>query len=102
MGNKRKFQQPDSYGEKASSKRCIIEDDGASKGNPRKAGAGVVLRDENGDVIRRITEGLGKATRNEAEYRALTRGLKCAQDNGFDNVRVRGDSYLVKNQALGR
>ncbi|KAK4850118.1 hypothetical protein QYF36_003976 [Acer negundo] len=36
--------------------RCIIEFDGSSKGNPRKAGAGVVVRDENGDVICRVSK----------------------------------------------
>ncbi|KAK1568385.1 hypothetical protein Q3G72_023885 [Acer saccharum] len=51
---------------------------------------GVVVRQKNGDV------GWAKATSNEAEYRALTKGLKCAVDDGFDDVR--GDSELVTKQ----
>lgn len=30
---------------------CIIEFDGASKGNPGKAGAGVILRNLDGSVV---------------------------------------------------
>lgn len=30
---------------------CILEFDGASKGNPGKAGAGAVLRAEDGSVV---------------------------------------------------
>ena len=41
-------------------------------------------------------KGWAKATSNEAEYRALTKGLKCAVDDGFDDVR--GDSELVTKQ----
>ncbi|KAK0585878.1 hypothetical protein LWI29_035563 [Acer saccharum] len=48
--------------------------------------------------IRRVSEGLGKATSNETEYRALTRGQKCALDDGFEGVRVQGDSKLVRKQ----
>ncbi|KAK2663195.1 hypothetical protein Ddye_001769 [Dipteronia dyeriana] len=79
-------------------RQCIIEFDRFPKGNPRKAGAGVIVHDENGDVIHQVSEGLEKATSNEVEYRALTRGLKCALDDGFDGVRVRGDSKLVRKQ----
>ncbi|KAK4845678.1 hypothetical protein QYF36_007724 [Acer negundo] len=92
--------QPASFGEKSSSKLCIIEFDGSSKGNPGKAGAGVVMRDKSGDLIHRVSEGLGKATGKEAEYRSLARGLKCALDDGFDDVHVRGESELVTKQAL--
>ncbi|KAI9178117.1 hypothetical protein LWI28_022912 [Acer negundo] len=90
--------QPASFGEKSSSKLCIIEFDGSSKGNPGKAGAGVVMRDKSGDLIHRVSEGLGKATGKEAEYRSLARGLKCALDDGFDDVHVRGESELVTKQ----
>lgn len=30
---------------------CTLEFDGASKGNPGPAGAGAVLRDQNGNVV---------------------------------------------------
>ncbi|KAF8103736.1 hypothetical protein N665_0185s0010 [Sinapis alba] len=75
---------------------CNIEFDGASKGNPGKAGAGAVIR-ASGDnsVLFYLREGVGTATNNVAEYRALILGLKSALDKGFKNVRVQGDSMLV-------
>ncbi|XP_026659122.1 uncharacterized protein LOC103703834 isoform X5 [Phoenix dactylifera] len=69
--------------------------DGASKGNPGKAGAGAVLRTEDGTVVSRLREGLGDATCNVAEYRALILGLKYALKKGFKQIHVQGDSKLI-------
>ncbi|KAJ6825123.1 uncharacterized protein M6B38_299185 [Iris pallida] len=74
---------------------CIIEFDGASKGNPGKAGAGAVLRTADGSVVSRVREGLGIATNNVAEYRALILGMKYALKKGFQQIQVQGDSRLV-------
>ncbi|CAD6212800.1 unnamed protein product [Miscanthus lutarioriparius] len=79
----------------------ILHFDGASKGNPGKAGAGAVLMTEDGRVVSRIHEGLGVTTNNAAEYRALTLGLKEAIDHGFESIKVYGDSKLVTNQVNG-
>ncbi|KAL6619858.1 hypothetical protein ACP70R_034997 [Stipagrostis hirtigluma subsp. patula] len=77
---------------------CILEFDGASKGNPGKAGAGAIIRRLDGSVIARLREGLGIATNNVAEYRALILGLKYAAKKGFKYIRAQGDSKLVCNQ----
>nr|XP_029119109.1 uncharacterized protein LOC105057868 isoform X2 [Elaeis guineensis] len=69
--------------------------DGASKGNPGKAGAGAILRAEDGTVIARLREGLGVTTNNVAEYRALILGMKYALKKGYKQIRVQGDSNLV-------
>jgi len=74
---------------------CTIEFDGASKGNPGKAGAGAVLRASDNSVLFYLREGVGNATNNVAEYRALLLGLRSALDKGFKNVHVLGDSMLV-------
>ncbi|KAK3199763.1 hypothetical protein Dsin_023178 [Dipteronia sinensis] len=74
---------------------CILEFDGASKGNPGQAGARVVLRAEDGNVVWRIRQGVGIAAYNVAEYRALILGLKYALQKGFKHIRVHGDSMLV-------
>ena len=50
--------------------------DGASKGNPGPAGIGVVVKDGEGRVIRRLARSIGEATNNTAEYRALLEALK--------------------------
>uniref|UniRef100_K4AMT4 RNase H type-1 domain-containing protein n=2 Tax=Setaria TaxID=4554 RepID=K4AMT4_SETIT len=79
----------------------ILHFDGASKGNPGKAGAGAVLMTEDGRVISRLREGLGVVTNNVAEYRGLILGLKYAIRHGFKRIKVHGDSQLVCNQVNG-
>ncbi|XP_015648428.1 uncharacterized protein [Oryza sativa Japonica Group] len=81
-----------------SSLSCLLEFDGASKGNPGKAGAGAVIRRLDGTVIAQLREGLGIATNNAAEYRALILGLTYAAKKGFKYIRAQGDSKLVCNQ----
>ncbi|KAL3824242.1 hypothetical protein ACJIZ3_020271 [Penstemon smallii] len=110
--------QPSSSGEETSSepmtkkksqeapwsdygRSCTLEFDGASKGNPGPAGAGAILRSDDGSSICRLREGLGIVTNNVAEYRAFILGLKFALDKGFSNVQVRGDSKLVCMQIQG-
>ncbi|KAH9739819.1 RNase H domain-containing protein [Citrus sinensis] len=80
---------------------CTLEFDGASKGNPGQAGAGAVLRAEDGNVVYRLREGVGIATNNVAEYRALILGLKYALQKGYKHIRVQGDSKLVCMQIQG-
>ncbi|KAK3223253.1 hypothetical protein Dsin_010278 [Dipteronia sinensis] len=74
---------------------CFIQFDGASKGNPGPAGAAAVLRTGDGNLICKLREGVGIATNNVAEYRALILGLKYALEKGYTNINVQGDSKLV-------
>lgn len=83
-------------------KSCIIEFDGASKGNPGLAGAGAILRATDGSEIWRLREGVGLATNNVAEYCAVILGLRTALEKGFQHVHVRGDSQLVCCQIQGK
>ncbi|XP_024962658.1 uncharacterized protein LOC112502867 isoform X3 [Cynara cardunculus var. scolymus] len=80
---------------------CILEFDGAAKGNPGPAGAGAVLRAIDGSLVYRLREGLGVATNNAAEYRAVILGLRYALERGFRHIRVQGDSKLVCMQVNG-
>lgn len=80
---------------------CILLFDGASKGNPGQAGAGAVLRAEDGSMVCRLREGVGIATNNVAEYRAVLLGLKHALKKGYKHIRVQGDSKLVCMQIQG-
>ncbi|KAL2543125.1 RNase H family protein [Abeliophyllum distichum] len=82
-------------------RNCTLEFDGASKGNPGQAGAGAVLRSNDGSLICRLREGLGIATNNVAEYRGIILGLKYALGKGFTGIQVRGDSNLVCMQIQG-
>ncbi|XP_004291837.1 PREDICTED: uncharacterized protein LOC101312118 [Fragaria vesca subsp. vesca] len=80
---------------------CTLQFDGASKGNPGTAGAGAVLRADDGTLICKLREGLGVATNNVAEYRAVILGLKYALEKGFSRIFVQGDSKLVCMQVQG-
>ncbi|XP_057248551.1 uncharacterized protein LOC104883567 isoform X2 [Beta vulgaris subsp. vulgaris] len=86
----------------STSKSCTIEFDGASKGNPGQAGAGAVMRAvDGGNEVWLLREGVGVASNNVAEYRAVILGLRTALQKGFKHVKVRGDSLLVCNQIQG-
>ncbi|MCW1712824.1 MULTISPECIES: ribonuclease HI family protein [Synergistaceae] len=72
--------------------------DGASRGNPGKAGAGALLINEEGKVVWEASCFLGDKTNNEAEYMALIMLLKAAKNHGVSSLRVFGDSKLVVSQ----
>ena len=84
--------------------RLIIEADGGSRGNPGIAGAGAVVIDaETGKVLREISEAVGIATNNVAEYTAVVLGLEAAFEiDPAATVLVRMDSKLVVEQMSGR
>ncbi|MGH7883778.1 MAG: reverse transcriptase-like protein, partial [Candidatus Dormibacteraceae bacterium] len=49
--------------------------DGGARGNPGPAGIGMVIEDEAGQLLWEGSDYLGRATNNQAEYRALIAGL---------------------------
>ncbi|MEI6437762.1 MAG: ribonuclease HI family protein [Candidatus Omnitrophota bacterium] len=81
-------------------KSLEIFSDGACSGNPGPAGIGVFIS-ENGVVVRTISEAIGPATNNIAEYRAFIRGLKEAKELGAEHVQLRTDSQLLYFQLKG-
>ncbi|MEJ2253414.1 MAG: ribonuclease HI family protein [Nitrospirota bacterium] len=80
-------------------KRASIHSDGASLGNPGPAGIGVVV--EYGGKRREISEHIGTATNNVAEYSALLRGLEEARRMGAEEVSAFLDSELTVKQLRG-
>ena len=76
--------------------------DGAARGNPGPAGAGVVIEDENGMRLAGQHRWLGEKTNNEAEYLALIDGLKAVQEWKPDRVEIFMDSKLVVEQVNDR
>jgi ribonuclease HI len=74
--------------------------DGAARGNPGKAGAGVVIHDASG-VIAEKSLYLGHTTNNVAEYSALILGLREAQQLGAHAVFLYTDSDLLAKQITG-
>ena len=81
--------------------RATLFADGAARSNPGPAGSGALLLDEQGEVIAELSQGLGTATNNVAEYRALILGLEEARRRGIDAIDVRMDSQLVVRQMQG-
>ena len=75
--------------------------DGGSRGNPGPAGIGAVIFDEDNNCLGEVSEYIGRATNNEAEYRSLIEGLKKAQEVGVQDIEVLMDSQLVVKQILG-
>jgi ribonuclease HI len=80
--------------------RAHVYFDGACRGNPGPAAVGYVLVTDGG-IAAEGGERIGRATNNRAEYEALIRALEVAQDFGFDEVAVRGDSQLIVRQVRG-
>ena len=78
--------------------KLTIYTDGGARGNPGPAGIGVVILDERGSVIAEISEAIGQATNNQAEYKALIAGLTKAKDLGVRELEVFLDSELVVKQ----
>jgi len=74
--------------------------DGASRGNPGKAGIGAVATDGS-KIIFEIHEYIGLATNNVAEYRALIRALEEVRNRGFKEAKFESDSQLVVEQMNG-
>ncbi|NLD04605.1 MAG: ribonuclease HI family protein [Synergistaceae bacterium] len=72
--------------------------DGASRGNPGKAGAGALMINDQGKVVWETARFLGEKTNNEAEYMALILLLKAAKEQGVRSLKVYGDSKLVVSQ----
>lgn len=86
--------------------RIVIYTDGGARGNPGPAGIGVVIEDGEGKKVREISEYIGKATNNYAEYEALVRALIESKNMFGEKLRdmqieVRMDSELAVRQLTG-
>jgi ribonuclease HI len=77
-----------------------IFSDGACSGNPGPAGIGVVIRCD-GKKVKEVSEAIGEATNNIAEYKAFIRGLNEAKALGAEHVQLRTDSQLLFYQLKG-
>lgn len=79
-------------------KKVIINTDGTAEPNPGPAAIGAIIRDEQGKVIATISQSIGRATSNQAEYRAVITALETAIRLGARQVDLRSDSELVVRQ----
>lgn len=74
--------------------------DGAARGNPGPAGAGIILKVDG--HVEKIKRYLGRRTNNQAEYLALIKALEVLASIGCRSVTAYTDSQLVVNQLTGR
>jgi len=88
----------------------VIRTDGAARGNPGPASAGVALFDLSRPDARHplavpdawISEYLGVQTNNVAEYTGVVRALDLAHQLGASEVHLLLDSKLIVEQLTGR
>lgn len=82
--------------------RLVINTDGLSKNNPGPAAIGAILKDVRGKTVATISQAIGVASNNEAEYCAIITAMEKALKLGAKQVELRSDSELVVNQLNGR
>ncbi|MFC1907173.1 ribonuclease HI family protein [Chloroflexota bacterium] len=82
--------------------RVTIFTDGAAQNNPGPAAIGAVVKDERDKTIARISQAIGHATNNQAEYRAVIAALEEAIRLGAKHIRLNSDSELVVRHLEGR
>ena len=80
---------------RSSLKENTLFFDGASKGNPGRAGGGGILLSNENFVLANYAWGLGTMSNNMAEALALWQGLKLGQEQNLKSLVVFGDSKLI-------
>jgi ribonuclease HI len=83
----------------------LVFADGGARGNPGPAAIGAVVFDPSTTPPTRlasVSERIGSATNNVAEYKAVIAGLEAAREFSPRTVHVRADSKLVIEQLAGR
>jgi len=75
-----------------------IYTDGSSRGNPGPAGIGILIIDDKGNEVKRISEYIGETTNNIAEYSALLRAVIECEKRKIYSVEFFTDSELLVNQ----
>ena len=72
--------------------------DGASRGNPGESGIGIILKREDGNIIRSASGYIGKTTNNVAEYKALMACIAMVKLLPCTQLVVFSDSELMVRQ----
>ncbi len=78
--------------------KLIIYTDGGSRGNPGPAGIGAAFYNEKKEKVAEVSQFIGVATNNQAEYKAVIAALQKAAQLGATNLEFYLDSELVVKQ----
>jgi ribonuclease HI len=86
--------------------KITIFTDGGSRGNPGPAAVGAQIVAVDGKVLKEVSETIGNATNNYAEYFAVIRALQTAKEMFGKKTKeiqfeLKLDSELVKKQLNG-
>lgn len=81
--------------------KVVANCDGGARGNPGPAGIGVTIRAPRRGVVAELSEAIGVATNNVAEYTAVLRALQRSSELGATDVDIRSDSKLLVEQLKG-
>lgn len=79
----------------------ILHIDGASRGNPGPSSIGVLIQNDKNETIQEVSEPIGEATNNMAEYMALIYGLQAALALKGTRLHIKTDSELLAKQWSG-
>lgn len=79
-------------------KKLLIYTDGGARGNPGPSGIGAVLYDLEHNIVDEISEYIGTATNNQAEYKAVLAAIERAHSLGAEMIDFYIDSELVVKQ----
>ena len=82
-------------------KKLIIYTDGGARGNPGPAGIGAIIYDADKNILAELSEYIGIATNNQAEYRAVILAIKKALEIEAQELEFFLDSELVVKQLNG-
>ena len=85
--------------------KVTVFTDGGARGNPGPSAIGVVFYDVKNALMSELSECIGDATNNVAEYQAIVRALEhlatLVNDTKGVDVTLKLDSQLVQRQMLG-
>ncbi|GLJ45848.1 hypothetical protein SUGI_0965230 [Cryptomeria japonica] len=74
--------------------------DKGSKGNPGLSGFGVVIRDEEGNLVGVVCDQAGFVSNNIAKIATLEEGLKWATANCITKLVIEGDSKVILSRII--
>lgn len=77
--------------------KLFVYVDAAAKGEPGEAGVGIAVTDPNGTVIDEVSELIGRATTEVAQYRALIEAARHVATHHPDSVIFFTDNQRVAN-----
>ena len=79
-----------------------INTDGGARGNPGPAALGVVINNEQGELVEQFSRYLGITTNNQAEYQAVLSALEYLEEHEAQFAEVTAVSFLLDSELVVR